>query len=73
MQTHHFFGLKHISISRCVLVVIVLQLNNMELTKHQSNVMSALKQGNEALKKAQQEVRHLLVIRPSGQYLQGLV
>jgi succinate dehydrogenase/fumarate reductase-like Fe-S protein len=29
----------------------------MELTKQQSNVMAALKQGNEALKKAQQEVR----------------
>eukprot|EP00878_Enallax_costatus_P002210 GHUV01002381.1.p1 GENE.GHUV01002381.1~~GHUV01002381.1.p1 ORF type:complete len:232 (+),score=87.40 GHUV01002381.1:243-938(+) len=31
-------------------------LNNMELTKHQANVMSALKQGNDALKKAQQEM-----------------
>lgn len=38
-------------------MVCVLQLNNMELTKHQSNVMAALKQGNDALKKAQQEVR----------------
>lgn len=33
------------------------QLSNMELTKQQSNVMAALKQGNDALKKAQQEVR----------------
>jgi hypothetical protein len=29
----------------------------MELTKQQANVMAALKQGNDALKKAQQEVR----------------
>jgi hypothetical protein len=29
----------------------------MELTKQQGNVMAALKQGNEALKKAQAEVR----------------
>lgn len=36
----------------------VLQLSNMELTKQQSNVMAALKQGNEALKKAHQEVRN---------------
>jgi charged multivesicular body protein 6 len=31
-------------------------LSDMELTKQQSNVMAALKQGNEALKKAQQEM-----------------
>jgi hypothetical protein len=29
----------------------------MELTKQQGNVMAALKQGNDALKQAQQEVR----------------
>jgi hypothetical protein len=33
------------------------QLSNMELTKQQGNVMAALKQGNDALKQAQQEVR----------------
>jgi hypothetical protein len=32
------------------------QLSNMELTKQQGNVMAALKQGNDALKQAQQEV-----------------
>jgi hypothetical protein len=38
-------------------VLTVLQLSDMELTKQQANVVAALKQGNEALKKAQQEVR----------------
>jgi len=36
---------------------LFMQLSNMELTKQQANVMAALKQGNDALKKAQQEVR----------------
>lgn len=36
--------------------LLVLQLSDMELTKQQANVVAALKQGNEALKKAQQEV-----------------
>lgn len=38
-------------------VAFNLQLSDMELTKQQGNVMAALKQGNEALKKAQAEVR----------------
>lgn len=32
------------------------QLSDMEMTKQQAGVMKALKQGNEALKRAQQEV-----------------
>ncbi len=36
--------------------LVPLQLNNMELTKQQSNVMAALRKGNDALKKAQREV-----------------
>lgn len=43
----------------------LVQLSDMELTKQQANVMSALKQGNEALKKAQQEVRGWLGLHGS--------
>lgn len=43
--------------SRVAPLCYAAQLSNMELTKQQANVMAALKQGNEALKKAQQEVR----------------
>lgn len=41
--------------------MLCLQLSDMELSKQQGNVMAALKQGNEALKKAQQEVQCVCV------------
>lgn len=47
--------LVHLAVVRMLCHAV--QLSDMDLIKQQSNVMAALKQGNAALKKAQQEVR----------------